>query len=392
MIRRPRIALVGPIGARGGIATVMRLLAGSDLLRRRYRIETVHTSDGREARAGRQLLVFLRSLVSLAWLCARGVDVVHLHASIGPSFWRKAALSALSRGLGTKTILHLHSGGLDAFVSGRGRLARLAMSRVLEGSDLVVVLTETWGRRVLDAFPGVAAERLVAVRNPIETAPPAAIENVGGAAGRLIYLGALASVKGLADLLDAVGLVTRDHPAVSLTLCGTGPEEDRLREQVAALAIEDRVEFAGWVRGEEKWRRLRESSIFVLPSYGEGMPVALLEAMSAGLPVVTTRIIGTSQIVNEGRNGLLFDPGDVGGLAAKLRRLLEDDGLRRSMGSHNEEDAGAFRTEEVARVWDAAYTALAAGEPAEDVRRLAEQQAASVPVAMTAAAGDDEGS
>ena len=99
-----------------------------------------------------------------------------------------------------------------------------------------------------------------------------------------------------------------------------------------ALGLAAQVEFLGWVAGEAKQAQLAQADVFVLPSYNEGLPVSLLEAMAYGVPVISTRVGGIPELVRDGIDGFLIEPGDRAALEDRLRRLAEDARLRQTMG------------------------------------------------------------
>jgi len=102
------------------------------------------------------------------------------------------------------------------------------------------------------------------------------------------------------------------------------------------LGIENQVKFLGWVNGDEKDKIFRESSIFCLPSYAEGFPMAVLDAWAYGIPVVTTPVGGIPDIVHDGINGLLFQPGDIKMLSQQLEKLIKDKSLRECLVSESD--------------------------------------------------------
>jgi glycosyltransferase involved in cell wall biosynthesis len=112
---------------------------------------------------------------------------------------------------------------------------------------------------------------------------------------------------------------------------GSG-EIDEVRRLARELAVEAQLELPGWVAGEAKARLLAEAAIYVLPSHNENLPVSILEAMAAGLPVVSTRVGGIPDAVRHGTEGLLVTPGAREELAQALLRLLSDPALARKMG------------------------------------------------------------
>jgi colanic acid/amylovoran biosynthesis glycosyltransferase len=140
---------------------------------------------------------------------------------------------------------------------------------------------------------------------------------------RLLFVGRLAAVKGLPILLDAFAALRRSFE-LELLLAGDGPDRPALQAQCEALGIADCVRFLGYQSLAEVQGLLREADVFVLPSFAEGVPVVLMEAMSAGVPVVATRIAGIPELVEHERTGLLVPPGDAGLLAEQVARLLND--------------------------------------------------------------------
>jgi glycosyltransferase involved in cell wall biosynthesis len=125
-------------------------------------------------------------------------------------------------------------------------------------------------------------------------------------------------------------MVLSRYPDAHLVLVGSGPEETRLRRLADSLGITGRVYFAGEQREVAPY--LAASDVFVLPSRAEGLGLALMEAMSAGLPCVASRVGGIPDLIEDGQNGLLVEPEDVAGLAKALLKLLEDRELAKRLG------------------------------------------------------------
>jgi phosphatidylinositol alpha-1,6-mannosyltransferase len=153
-----------------------------------------------------------------------------------------------------------------------------------------------------------------------------------GGSLRLICVGRLIERKGQHYLIEAVKRLVEEGIDVTLDLVGTGDARAANEAQVAQLRLGDRVRFLGYVSRERIAEHYAAAHVFVLPSYNEGMSVALLEAMASGLAVVVTPTGGTPELVEPDMNGLVFDWGDVGGLTAQLRRLADDRSLLRRMG------------------------------------------------------------
>jgi glycosyltransferase involved in cell wall biosynthesis len=185
---------------------------------------------------------------------------------------------------------------------------------------------ETWDRL-----------HVVHVGIPVEQFTRSAARNGSGHAPTVLYIGRLVPEKGQAVLLDAVSQLAARGVAVELQLAGEGSLRPELERAAARLGIAERVFFLGAV-GQEELRALYErASIFCLPSFAEGVPVVLMEAMAMGLPVVTTRIAGIPELVEDGQSGILVAPGRADELADSLAGLLEQPELRQSLGSNGRE-------------------------------------------------------
>lgn len=148
----------------------------------------------------------------------------------------------------------------------------------------------------------------------------------------VIFVGRLAAVKGLPLLLDCVASLRRRHPEMRLTIVGDGPDRPRLEQQSSELGLTDLVRFAGYQSQDAVSELLSASDVFVLPSFAEGVPVVLMEAMASRLPVISSRIAGIPELVDDEVSGLLVPPGDGDALGRALDRLLSDGDLCAKMG------------------------------------------------------------
>jgi len=148
----------------------------------------------------------------------------------------------------------------------------------------------------------------------------------------LLFVGRLAGVKGVPILLEALEGLIETHPDTHLRLIGDGPERAALERHVAERGLSDRVSFLGYRSQSEVAEALTTTDAFVLPSFAEGVPVVLMEAMASGVPVVTTQIAGVPELVNHGSCGWLVPPGDVAALRIALERVLRSRAERLAMG------------------------------------------------------------
>ena len=144
----------------------------------------------------------------------------------------------------------------------------------------------------------------------------------------VLYLGRLSYEKSVDQALHAFAKLLKTQSDAFLVVAGDGPERERLEELAHALAIEDSVMFTGFVSGEKLIEALQASDVCLSASKSENMPLAILEALASGLPVVAVRSLGMSELVKDGVSGYLVDPDDTSALAARVGTLLSDEKLR----------------------------------------------------------------
>ncbi len=149
----------------------------------------------------------------------------------------------------------------------------------------------------------------------------------------ILFVGRLAGVKGVPLLLAAFAALHAADPETRLVLIGDGPDRAALEAEVARRGLAEVVEFRGYRSQSEVAEALSETDLFVLPSFAEGVPVVLMEAMAAGVPVITTRIAGIPELVDDGVSGLLVSPGQEAPLQEAMEALLRDPERRRAMGA-----------------------------------------------------------
>ncbi|WP_254054525.1 glycosyltransferase family 4 protein [Roseovarius sp. EL26] len=148
-----------------------------------------------------------------------------------------------------------------------------------------------------------------------------------------LFVGRLAAVKGLPILFEAFLDVLKQHPDAILTLIGDGPDRVKLQQQVKQLGLEQSVLFTGYQTEQEVAAHLEQTDAFVLPSFAEGVPVVLMEAMASKVPVIATRIAGIQELVTDGHSGHMVPPGDIRALSGKMCDLLKDPKHRDQMGA-----------------------------------------------------------
>ena len=164
----------------------------------------------------------------------------------------------------------------------------------------------------------------------------------------ILFVGGLSKVKGIDTLLNAVPIIRKKILNLCLYIAGSGPEENKLKELVKELNIEENVNFLGYVSEIEKYSYYKSADVCVFPSIYEPFGIVLLEAMACGKPVVASNVGGIPFVVEEGKTGLLFESGNVEDLADKIMTILKNEKLREKMGEAGRERAKEFTWDKIA--------------------------------------------
>lgn len=266
----------------------------------------------------------------------RKPQAVLAFTSQGASFIEKSLCAAYARARGVPTVLMMRGGPFMDDVRSSALYRRFAQL-LLRGADLLPCQGEQWRRFFHDEM-GIDEARLPVIHN--WTAPADYLirprrEERSDEPLRILFLAWVDRAKGVFDLLEAVQRLLADAttPAFQLHVAGGGAHAAELRDRVAALGLDDAVVFHGWVAGDEKSALYESADVFVLPSYAEGMPNSMIEAMSLSVPVVVTPVGGITDVIRDGQNGMLVPVRDPAALQATLARLLASVKLRRTIGA-----------------------------------------------------------
>ncbi len=288
-----------------------------------------------------------------AKLLGRAADLGRIHAAIRTwrpdvilaatshnwsALLRDAPLTLTTAPLGRPLVLHFH-GSECARLDQRGEALFTALSRLVTRRASAVLVLSTEEQEAWSRFCRTCRFELVV--NPFTPAAVspngdrAAVEAGDGAREpTLLFVGRLIREKGIFELLDAFGVVRRSHPC-RLRIVGRGPAEPDVLRRVRMMGLSDVVEVLGYVTGDDLDRAYRSADVFVLPSYREGFPLVVMEAMGYGLPIVTTPIRGCADHLVPGEHALFAPPRDAEALAERLAELLGDAALRHRMGAAN---------------------------------------------------------
>ena len=269
------------------------------------------------------LFYWVEALMLARWMEQQGVTHLHVH------FATAAANIALILKPMVPVTLSLTIHGPDEFYDVPGERLR----EKIAAADFVVCIGRFARSQLMKLSPASAWSKFevcplgvdVAHYNPVPA--PASQRPY-----TVLCVGRLTPAKGQQVLLEACARLRDWGHVLRLVLVGTGPDEAALRASAEALGIADMVTFAGAQNQDQVRAWYRDCDVFALPSFAEGIPVVLMEAMASGVPCVTTRITGIPELIRDGIDGLLVTPSDVQELADSLASLQDDAGLRHELG------------------------------------------------------------
>lgn len=305
---------------RGGITAVLKLYEQSEMWSE-FHCEWIETHrDGNNAR---KIWYYVRACFKYVLLLPF-YDIVHFHISLPTTVTRKCPLFKLARVFGKKTIIHLHCGSqIDTIWNEKYQY-------MFERCDCGIMLSESLKTKIEEHVG--KSEKFKVVYNPC---PIVTKISHYKKQNYILFSGTIYEGKGYKDLIKAFALIASEYPDWRIVLAGNG-EVEQARELALQLGITEQVDLLGWVNGEVKHKVFCEAKALCLPSYAEGFPMAVLDAWAYGLPVITTPVGGIPDIAIDGRNLLLFEPGDVNSLSVCLSKMISDISLRQRLSKESQ--------------------------------------------------------
>lgn len=361
--RRRRVLMLGPTAPLvGGMASAVEGLKHS-ILAQRCQLTVIN--NGKTTPPDRGLGVAIAAQVRLLVRIVRqvlreSIDLVHIHTCSGFTFWRDGVHVAAARAVGCQVVWHIHGGYFDQFYASYGPVRKSLLRLILGLGEGIIVVSDEWRQRLESMAP---AGRWYSVPNGVPM--PQIRARTSGRTARFLFLGNLRPGKGAEDLVRACAIAVSQGFGGVVDLVGpqiVPGRRDALICLIDELGCGSAARLVDTVTGDAKERILRQADVFVLPSHAEGLPVAMLEAMAYGLPVIATRVGGIPAVLRDGVEGFLIEAGDVNALSDRMLRLSQDPNLRQQMGNAAQRRAEAefsldCMAERIAAVYDDALGA-----------------------------------
>lgn len=257
-------------------------------------------------------------------LIDREIRIVHIHTASGVSFMRSTLFLKIAKMFNKKVVMHIHGGGFADYYKGHNNF----VTKNLKRCDKIITLSQNW----VDFYASIGFQSSC-VENVISE--PILRKTQHDDVLHMLYLGLIIERKGIYDLLDVLSKNKAEFGGKLMLHIGGNGEVEKLNKIIAEKELQDVVTFEGWVDNEKKVELLNLCDVFILPSYVEGLPLSILEAMAYNMAIVSTRVGGIPSLVKDKINGFLFEPGDKYAIFSSVNSLLNDKHLLEKMGKDN---------------------------------------------------------
>lgn len=322
-LEKIKVLMIGPDrSVHGGISGVVNNYYDAGL---NQKIDLCYIGTMMEGSKFRKLL---KAVTALGIFCLKvpSYQIVHVNMASDSSYYRKSIFIKGARFFRKKIVIHQHGGDFENFyyrqLNDKGRKN---VDKVLSMGDAFLVLTPIWKKFFSHM---VDADKITVLPNSIQM--PQTVQKKYGQS-KLLFLGRICREKGIGELLKVISELKKNYQDIHLYLGGIWEDND-FQKEVEKLS--ECVTWLGWISGKVKEKYLGECDIFVLPSYFEGQPVALLEAMAYGCAIVASETGGIPHMITDGQTGILVTPRDEVALRQGIERALTDRELCHRLGEN----------------------------------------------------------
>ena len=262
-------------------------------------------------------------------LVDKDIKIVHIHTASYNSFKRSAWFVLLAKKFKKKIILHIHGGGFKEYYITKPQW----ISSVLNQCDAIITLSNSWKQY----FESITNAPVIYIVENIVPFPNSQSEKKVRYDGKyhLLFLGTITREKGIFDLIDVLHENANLFADKLILHIGGNGKTEQLNKMIQEYRLENCVQYEGFVTLHKKESLLNELDAFILPSYVEGLPVSILEAMSYKMPILTTPVGGIPDVVKQNVNGILFQPGDKNGISKAIERVVNNHTENKLMGERS---------------------------------------------------------
>lgn len=333
---KSRILMVGMhlTKTRGGISTLISEILKSSL---KNDFDFIYIeSQAEDFGRFRKVLLALTAVFSFLWKCIfKRPQLIYVHFGSNASLYRETVFVFLAKILKKRVVGHFHAGDIEKYYPFQSKTGQKIIRLGLSLCDRLIAVSNESARELSEIAPKT---KILVIPNAIDTSAfNFKSDKKSPEFVRILFVGAIGKLKGEKDLIEALAILCDKNLNLKVSLLGYGAEN--LQGFCDELQISHFIEFLGAVSLEERLGFFEKADIFVLPTYAEAMPMSVIEAMAAGLPVISTKVGGIPELITNEENGFLFDCGDISVLAEKILLLAEDKNLREKLGKKAREKA-----------------------------------------------------
>ncbi len=315
-----RILEIGPsiTRSRGGMATVINGIKDSEILNKQFDIK-IHESyiDGSNVKRGLfSIYAYLHFL-----LIYKKFDIFHIHMASYGSTFRKGYYIRFLKKRGKRIILHIHGAEYIVFYNKLSPQKKKIVNDIWEKADVIIALSEEWKKAFCRLFNH---QNIIIVHNGIDASQfKGAYCNVEEYRNNFLLLGRLGKRKGAYDIIKAVKKLKEKYPEIRVYMAGDG-EIAEIKNQITRAGLNNQINVEGWIDFDEKINLMNKVATILLPSYNEGLPMTILEGMSAGKIIISTDVGGIPEVITNDINGILIKPGNIDSLASAMAQVVRD--------------------------------------------------------------------
>lgn len=288
-------------------------------------------------------------------LFVRSVKIVHIQGAAFASFERNVFFVKVGKLFGKKVVMHMHCADFESYYNPSKHKQRIVDT--INACDLYLVLSDSW-KQYFESI-GVKSNIIKVLNNTIT---PPVTKRVKRSTDilNLLYLGVIGQRKGIYDILNALNDNKEMFEGKVVLRIGGNQEEEKLQACINEYGLQGMVKFEGFVSGEKKIECLNWADVYILPSFNEGLPIGILEAMSYRHPIISTPVGGIPEVVKDGVNGIMVKPGNVQEIAKAISAFVGDKKLVEEYGMHSIELVKPYLPETVFATLSEMYSHLIA--------------------------------
>lgn len=303
---------------KGGVVSVINGIVDSKLSFK-YNLRNIETTKSKG-----KMLSFLKSIINFIRMKRiYDIKIVHIHMASYGSFYRKSIMAILASMFKIPIVIHVHGACFNIFYNSLNKCLKKYCNYIFKLSNKVIVLSESW-KEFFISF--VNEEKILVLHNSVKISENFNKEiKTDNEKVTFLFMGRCSNRKGVYDLLDIVENIKNDNEYTEnnfeLLLAGDG-ELEKIKNIINVKKIDNIVKVLGWVDEKEREELLKKSDVFILPSYNEGLPMAMLEAMSRGLVPVVSSVGGIPEVIKDGLNGYINEAGDKEAFYTNMVNLI----------------------------------------------------------------------